>query len=218
MEHSEQINELAAALSKAQSEMSPAKKDTDNPFFKSKYADLASVWEACRKCLTENNLSVVQLPEQSESGLMLRTILMHQSGQYISSVFNMPLGKCDPQGYGSALTYARRYSLAALVGVYQDDDDANKATEQTKEHAKEPKKDANPNAITDAQIAKILSLCQEYGINNENLLAVLKWKFRVNNGKELTKAQAGLLINNMIGIWEEYAAQAQSAATNEGVE
>lgn len=120
---SESINELAAALSKAQGAMGTAKKDASNPFFKSRYADLASVWEACRKPLSDNGLSVVQLPEFTDSGIRLETLLMHSSGQWMSSVLCMTPTKSDPQGIGSCITYARRYSLSAVVGICPEDDD-----------------------------------------------------------------------------------------------
>lgn len=128
---SEQINELATALAKAQGQIEGAKKDTQNPFFKSKYADLASVWEAIRKPLSENGLSVVQTtrpPTKEEDNYMvLDTMLLHVSGQWISGSIPVIAKDQTPQAMGSAMTYARRYALAAIVGVYQEDDDANMA-------------------------------------------------------------------------------------------
>ena len=128
MEKSEQINELASALSKAQGAIKGALKDTANPFFKSKYADLSSVWEACREQLAANGLSVAQMPCESETGVMVETVLMHASGQWISNRFTMPVAKQDAQAVGSAITYSRRYALAAMVGVAPEDDDGNAAT------------------------------------------------------------------------------------------
>lgn len=121
------IAELAAALCKAQSQMEGAKKDANNPHFKSKYADLASVWDAIREPLTKNGLSVVQLLRSIQGGVEVETILMHSSGQQISDVFAVPASKNDAQGYGSAATYARRYALMAMVGVAPEDDDGNAA-------------------------------------------------------------------------------------------
>lgn len=116
---------LYKALSKAQHEIVGAKKDSANPFFKSKYADLASCWDACREALTKNGLSVIQLPQRSGEKLVtLQTILAHESGESISSTFSMPMKDDSPQSYGSTLTYARRYALAAIVGIAQVDDDA----------------------------------------------------------------------------------------------
>lgn len=128
MNSSEQINEIAGALAKAQAQMGAAKKDSDNPFFKSKYADLASVVDAIRGPFAENNLSYVQLPIVSEGNrVMVETVLMHATGQWISSVVDVPVSKADAQGYGSAITYARRYGLQAIAGVAAEDDDGNAA-------------------------------------------------------------------------------------------
>jgi hypothetical protein len=127
---SESIKELAAALSKAQSEMHSAKKDTPNPFLKSKYADLASCWEACREPLTKNGLSVIQTTRITEHGnTVLITTLAHTSGEWISGEFPLKAGKDDMQSLGSALTYSRRYGLTSIVGLTQEDDDGHAATQ-----------------------------------------------------------------------------------------
>ena len=129
MNKSDDIKELALALSKTQAILKGALKDSNNPFFKSKYADLASVWEACREPLAANGLSVVQMPcNDTPDSVALETILMHTSGQWISSVFSMPVSKHDAQAVGSAITYARRYALAAVVGIAPEDDDGNLAS------------------------------------------------------------------------------------------
>ena len=132
MTHSEQINELATALNKAQAAMHTAKKDSENPHFRSKYADLASVWEACRKPLTDNGLSILQSPRLEFTGdgdaiVELDTLLMHTSGQFIMDTIRMMLSKADAHGVGSAITYCRRYALSAFVSVAPDDDDGNGA-------------------------------------------------------------------------------------------
>lgn len=132
---SEQINELAAALAKAQGQLEGAKKSSSNPFFKSKYADLAECWNTCREALTANEISVIQMPEEiNENGrLNITTMLAHSSGQYISSTLTMTVTKLDPQAIGSAITYGRRYALAAMVGLAQEDDDGEKAMERSKD-------------------------------------------------------------------------------------
>lgn len=137
---SEQINELAAALAKAQGQIEGAKKSSSNPFFKSKYADLAECWNTCREALTANEISVIQMPEEiNENGrLNITTMLAHSSGQYISSTLTMTVTKLDPQAIGSAITYGRRYALAAMVGLAQEDDDGEKAM------ARQEKKDEKP--------------------------------------------------------------------------
>ena len=132
---SEQVNELAAALAKAQGQLEGTKKSSSNPFFKSKYADLAECWNTCREALTANEISVIQMPEEiNENGrLNITTMLAHSSGQYISSTLTMTVTKLDPQAIGSAITYGRRYALAAMVGLAQEDDDGEKAMERSKD-------------------------------------------------------------------------------------
>ncbi len=140
MQTSETINELATALAKAQGSIKGAIKDAENPHFRSKYADLASVWDACRKELSTNGLSVLQAPRgvATEGGWIVEveTRLMHSSGQWIADTITIPVGKPDAQGIGSALTYARRYALASFVGVAPEDDDGNAATASGGVHAK----------------------------------------------------------------------------------
>lgn len=125
-----EYKELAIALAKAQGAIEGAKKRSSNPAFRSRYADLASVWDACRDELTSNGLSVVQLVCDAPEGYVgLETILVHSSGQSLSGRFSMPVK--DPknaQAVGSAITYARRYALMALVGIAPEDDDGNAAT------------------------------------------------------------------------------------------
>jgi hypothetical protein len=123
------INELAAALCKAQGEIKSAKEDKTNPHFKSSYASLDSVWEACRDPLTKHGLSVVQLPNVEGEMLILTTMLMHTSGQWIKSRMPITSAKMTPQAIGSGMTYMRRYCLASLVGVAPKDwdDDGNEA-------------------------------------------------------------------------------------------
>ena len=128
---SEQINELAAALSKAQASITGALKDSANPFFKSKYADLASCWDACRKQLTDNNLSVIQTTDIVLDTVVVRTTLAHSSGQWISGILPVRAKDESPQAQGSGITYARRYALAAMVGLAQIDDDAEAAQGRT---------------------------------------------------------------------------------------
>ena len=124
---SETIGALAAALAKAQAAVTGAVKDAANPFFKSKYADLESVWSACRKPLTDNGLAVVQTSRYTPDGLMLVTTLLHSSGEWISGEMPVLVKDNSPQAQGSGLTYARRYALAAIVGIYQTDDDGEAA-------------------------------------------------------------------------------------------
>ena len=123
MTRSDSIAALAAALSKAQATMTSAKKDSVNPHFKSKYADLASVWDACREPLTKNGLSVIQMPGKDETGYYVETVLAHSSGEFVSCKLHIVPIKDDPQGLGSSITYARKYALAAIAGIAPDDSD-----------------------------------------------------------------------------------------------
>ena len=112
------IGKLAEALSKTQGELKEAVRDSNNPFFKSKYADLTSVWEACRSQLSKNGLAVVQtMADNGSERVVIVTTLIHSSGEWIRGRLSVKPVKNDPQGIGSAITYARRYSLAAIVGV-----------------------------------------------------------------------------------------------------
>ena len=123
MTRSDSIAALAASLSKAQATMTSAKKDSTNPHFKSRYADLASIWEACREPLTKNGLAVVQLPGKDEAGYYVETVLTHASGEFISEKLHIVPTKDDPQGLGSCITYARKYGLSAIAGIAPDDSD-----------------------------------------------------------------------------------------------
>jgi hypothetical protein len=125
MQKSEQINELATALSKAQGEIKGALKDSSNPFFKSKYADLASVWDAFREPFKANGLSLIQLPSMKETQVCVESILLHASGQFISEVLCASPKDASPQAVGSTITYLRRYGAQSIAGVCPEDDDGN---------------------------------------------------------------------------------------------
>lgn len=130
MNTSEQINEIAAAMAKAQSQMRPAVKDSTNPAFRSKYADLAAVWEACREPLTSNGIATLQDVVMGERGISVTTRLVHSSGQWIEhGPLTVPMAKQDAHAVGSATSYARRYGLSAAVGIVADDDDGNAAVQ-----------------------------------------------------------------------------------------
>jgi len=144
---SEQINELVAALAKAQGEITPAIKDSSNPYFKSKYADLTSVWSACRGALSANGLAVVQGPATIDGAYYMVTTLCHSSGQWMRSFTPILSAKMDAQGIGAAMTYTRRYGLAAIVGVVADvDDDAESIV--VRDGAAAPKKPRVPKPPT----------------------------------------------------------------------
>jgi hypothetical protein len=125
--NSEARGALAKALATAQSQIKGATKDATNPHFKNKYADLSSVWDACRKPLSENGLSILQYTVIHEGQPALVTMLLHVSGESVEGLTPLLVGKQDMQALGSAITYARRYGLAAMVGVAPEDDDGQAA-------------------------------------------------------------------------------------------
>jgi hypothetical protein len=128
MNRSDNINELTAALAKAQGEIKGAVKDATNPHFRSSYADLQSVWDAIREPLSKNALCVMQFPSTSPDGeIIVETMLSHDSGQWVSSELRMHPAQDTPQAFGSAITYARRYALQAVAGVAPMDDDGEAA-------------------------------------------------------------------------------------------
>jgi hypothetical protein len=128
LETSPEFAALAEALAKAQAVIEGASKDASNPAFRSKYATLASVWEACRKALTDNKIAVVQAPFNGEGGdIGVTTMLVHASGQWMRAKIAVKPAKFDAQGAGSAITYLRRYLLSAMVGVAPEDDDGEAA-------------------------------------------------------------------------------------------
>jgi len=124
---SESVGKLADALSKAQGQMRGAVKDSSNPFFKSKYADLASVIEAFREPFSANGLALVQIPGKIGLEVSVETLLIHSSGEWISGKIAVKPAKDDAQGLGSVITYLRRYSAAAYAGLAQVDDDGEAA-------------------------------------------------------------------------------------------
>lgn len=139
---------IAAAFVKAQREFAPALKNSTNPHFKSQYVDLAGCVDAVIDALNDAGIAMVQKNHPSDSGVNVETVFLHESGESMSAgILHVPAGKHDPQGYGSALTYARRYSLMAACGIAPEDDDGNAASKR----------------ITDEQAANIEALCDEVG-------------------------------------------------------
>ena len=120
---------IATALVKAQRDFAPALKTSTNPHFRSRYADLAACVEAVIDALNANGIAMIQRTHDSDNGVAVETLFVHESGETITGgILHVPAAKQDPQGYGSALTYARRYSLMAACGIAPEDDDANAAS------------------------------------------------------------------------------------------
>lgn len=153
--------EFAAALVKVQSQIKGAKKDSENPHFRSKYADLASVWDACREALITNGFGVLQHGEYYCDQWVLATTLIHESGASVRGYVPLLNGKGDMQGLGSAMSYARRYGLAAMVGVSPEDDDGNAASEKPKAAKVEaPPQTPQPHPGYDKFVAKLTAAAE----------------------------------------------------------
>lgn len=139
---SDKITDLAKSMIQVQQSLTPALKDSINDFTNSSYASLKSVMEVCRTALLNNGIWLTQYPVSVEKGhLGLVTKIIHvATGQWQCSLIEMPLAKSDPQGYGSAITYARRYGLTALLGIITEDDDGESAMQRqkTKNHGIQP--------------------------------------------------------------------------------
>lgn len=192
---SDELKDLAAALSKAQGEIKAAVKDTTNPHYKSKYADLSSVWEACRAQLSKNGLSVTQGFSHDSGHTLIITTLLHSSGQWIRSILPVDPQQKTPQGMGSAITYMRRYALSAIVGVAPDDDDDGNAASE---------KPAQRQAATNPQPAAQQALsAQEYKLLVDNIRATQSMD-ELNDWK-----------NNAKSAWARMSKPQQEGVTSE---
>ena len=128
LKFSENIGDISAAIALMQSEVGNTSKNSANPFFKSKYSDLAEVLNVIRPVLSKNGLALTQHPSYADGMCYVTTLLSHSSGQWVQSCVSTPVVKSDPQGVGSSISYCRRYAAAAICGVAQEDDDANAAS------------------------------------------------------------------------------------------
>ena len=216
MNQSESIAELSAALAKAQGIMEGASKDSANPFFKSKYADLASVWDACRKPLSDNGLSVVQttefMPEHPDI-VCIETILCHTSGEWIKGRLALKPVKSDPQSVGSCITYLRRYSLQSIVGIAPEDDDGNAAsgkndTKKQPEATTAPPEEVPPQAnveshedkpalITEAQRKRFYAIAKGADKSDDEIKSFLQDMIGSESTKDIPKAKYEYLCNEI---------------------
>jgi hypothetical protein len=196
MQKSESIAELAKALAKAQGEMEPAKKGSENLYFRSRYADLSQVMEAIRKPLSSNGLAVSQLVQPDSESAAVETILMHESGEWLSSIITLKPVKTDPQGMGSAITYARRYGLSAIVGLAtEEDDDAEKAMGHSSSSSSQvpAQKQTNPQSVaTTEQLKTFWGSLKQLGWSSDQVHQKLGIKSLKDDwlakGKTLTEA------------------------------
>lgn len=155
-----EVATLASSMAAAFAEIEGATKSANNPHFKTKYADLTSVIEAIKPALINHGLFFTQHPEPTEKGITVETVLHHAGGEHLSlGKLFVPANKNDAQGFGSALTYARRYALVTAFGVPVEDDDGNAAAKSSKQEAEAPA------LIDNAQWAEIMSLMQATNAN-----------------------------------------------------
>ncbi|NCC85460.1 MAG: hypothetical protein EOM03_15230 [Clostridia bacterium] len=215
MNKSESIAALAAALAKAQGEMENAGKNSVNPHFKSKYADLAEILNTVRPVLSKHGLAVTQFPAFEAGTAHVETILTHASGEWMSGTCSAPVQKSDPQGVGSALTYLRRYSLAAVCGLAQEDDDANSASKPKGQQQRATTPPSAPRPQTQAphhtrpvmagrqSIEDLSSYYKEDSAEvmlddiNEMIVKAKPGAPRIDALEELTEAQAQWLIKQI---------------------
>jgi hypothetical protein len=166
IEQSDSIQALAKALATAQGEIENAHKTSKNPHYKSDYADLAEIINTVRPVLSKNGLAVIQIPGYADGLVTVDTLLTHTSGEWVRGTSAAPAQKQDPQGVGSAVTYLRRYSLAALCNIAQEDDDGERAVDRT------PKARAEPAPVfavpaTDAQLGLIATMSESHVITEK---------------------------------------------------
>lgn len=136
------MKNIASALVKAQRDFSPALKTSSNPHFRSKYADLSACVEAVIDALNNNGIMLMQKCRDDDAGVCVETVFVHESGEVLEAgALRVPAAKQDAQGYGSALTYARRYSLMAACGIAPEDDDGNAASQTQKAQTSRPSVD-----------------------------------------------------------------------------
>lgn len=239
MNRSENITDLVTALAIAQGQITGALKDSDNPFFSSKYADLAACWDVARKPLSENGLSIVQTTERGKpvtiewetkndktgevttykvdtEELVVVTTLFHSSGQWISSELPMIPRDASPQGMGSALTYGRRYGLCPLIGIAQVDDDGNQASGRNGngavKGAHSPKGDMGKNVHPDLAFkasVKMHELLEEDVHEDVKCLHIADYSDVLNKDPDLYVAAAELLKTNERAAWKTYCSMAK---------
>ncbi len=173
---SDTLDKFAGAMAKVQEGIGGAIKGNINPAFKSKYADLSAVWEAWQAIGPVNGFSVMQLPglyDAEAKAMGMDQIVMHASGQWVRSNMSVPLGKVDAQGYGSAATYARRYALAAAVGICPEDDDGNGAVGNGR-NARPVDDRMNEDRITPTECADLRQLAEDVGADLVRFCAYLR--------------------------------------------
>lgn len=181
------MKELAKAMAKAQSQIKSALKEAKGQIGQNrsyKYADLTAIWDACKEALSSNEIAVIQKPDFDEAGMWLETVFMHSSGDSITGRYPIRPTQDTPQAYGSALTYAKRYSLSAMAGVVTEEDDDGKAASEPRREAPAPKPEADNRVKAEQWAFKSIDFIENcigaseidayYGQNSERLAKLQK--------------------------------------------
>lgn len=196
MNHSESIKEIAAALADFQSEVKDPARDGENPHFRSKYVQIDGLLAAVRPILSKHGLSVVQSTGGDGQDISVTTEIMHTSGEWIrTDALILKAVKADPQGAGSAVTYGRRYSLSAALGVAWDDDDDGNAASAPKPT---PKSKAKAKDNRAEYMAKIKNAMQSQHISAEDGKAICRLKFGANSTADLNDSELKDLAENIV--------------------
>ena len=186
MNRSESIKELAVALAKAQGAMAAAAKDGTNPHYRYRYATLGAIWEAAREPLSANGLAVTQSPAVSQGSVTIETLLMHASGEWVSNSLTLPCPKPEAQAVGAAITYGRKYALAAIVGVAPEDEESALQSRALK-----------PGMATEPQIAELWRLNRELAQDERLLRAAMSRVYGSSEPHLLTESQVDLLTGDL---------------------
>jgi len=200
------MKNIASALVKAQRAFGPALKSSTNPHFRSRYADLSACVEAVITGLNDNGIALIQQTHDSESGVCVETLFLHESGESLSAgKLHVPATKQDAQGYGSALTYARRYSLMAACGIAPEDDDGNAASRPSVPQARTtvtkvlaPATPKDPNWFTKVEAV--------IGTKAESATGYLISKGEIKVGQLWTDLPAGGYRANLLATPEKFLA------------
>jgi len=219
MNTSSVITKLSQAMLKVQQQLQPAIKEARNTFVGNDYATLNSVMDTCKEALISHGIWLTQLPapapvELGTGHIALETKLIHaESGEWISSTAVIPLPKNDPQGMGSAITYARRYSLCAMLGIITEDDDGNAASNLEQKHTKEQRpRTMGQKPVLESPMSSSGALPKIDGVSYKNVQAedgrmCVVAKGNTLDKKELLKA-AGFKWNSQQKVWWKYAVTA----------
>lgn len=208
MQKSESIKNIAKALAQFQAEVKNPASTADNPFFKSKYAPLNDILSMTRPILSKYGLSVLQSPSGDGQNVTVTTLITHESGEWIESEpLTLKADKATAQGAGSAITYARRYALSAMLGISsEDDDDGNLASGKKdnvitlpgiKNKKEWPHESSSEKKATSAQLKKIYATTNELKVSSDEMKNMIKTHYDKDSSTELTKSEASDLIKKL---------------------